>query len=274
MLLNYGVKYMIRALMAIIMGIAIIAAILKLPARYFDFLLFGIVLAGAFEYSRMFFQDRATRIFSIVAIAVTALSLIFALDNVTSMALVAMVLFFASMFVMWKVQTLSGSAEKLGLIVLGVVYLGISFPFWSKLRAMPDGMHVVLLVLVPACLCDTFAYIFGKTMGKRKFAPLVSPNKTWEGFFGALLGSLIGIFTVWAIFLREFPVHLIVGLAVIIWIVSPLGDLIESLLKRSTGVKDSGSVIPGHGGILDRLDALVFTAPAAFLYMRLVVGYI
>ena len=106
-------------------------------------------------------------------------------------------------------------------------------------------------------------------MGKRKFAPMVSPNKTMEGYFGALVGALVGAFVIKYFFFPSLGALWIVGLSLIIWIVSPFGDLVESFLKRSIGVKDSGTLIPGHGGILDRLDAVIFTAPAVFIYFKL-----
>ena len=134
---------------------------------------------------------------------------------------------------------------------------------------MDSGQYLVLLAIVPACLCDTFAYVAGKSFGKKKFAPMVSPNKTMEGYYGALVGALVGAFAVKLIFFREMHFAWVVGLALVLWVVSPFGDLIESFMKRSIGVKDSGTLIPGHGGILDRLDALIFTAPAAFLYFKL-----
>ncbi len=138
---------------------------------------------------------------------------------------------------------------------------------------MEGGQSIVLLVLAPACLCDTFALIAGKAFGRHKFAPLVSPQKTVEGFIGALFGSVLGVAAIKWLLIPDINWYLVLGLAVVIWITSPFGDLVESMLKRSCGVKDSGVIIPGHGGILDRLDALIFTGPAAYVYMKYVVGW-
>ena len=130
---------------------------------------------------------------------------------------------------------------------------------------------VLLLAMVPACLCDVFGLIAGKCVGRHKLAPMVSPNKTVEGLIGALAGSMLGAFAVRYAILPELSALAVAGLAVVIWISSPFGDLVESLMKRSCGVKDSGAIIPGHGGVLDRLDALVFTGPAAYAYVKYVI---
>ena len=168
---------------------------------------------------------------------------------------------------------MKGVAERIGLSTLGILYLGVSFSFWVWLRKMDYGNIAVLFAIAPACLCDTFAYAVGKACGRHKFAPKTSPNKTMEGFAGALVGSMLGVFVIWYFLVPHLEWYLPLGLAFIIWITSPFGDLIESMLKRSCNVKDSGCIIPGHGGVLDRLDALIFTAPAAYLYMKYIFGW-
>ncbi len=97
---------------------------------------------------------------------------------------------------------------------------------------------------------------------------MVSPNKTLEGYAGALLGSALGTGIVFAWGLQEYAVVHAVAIALLIWIVAPMGDLIESMLKRSFGVKDSGTLLKGHGGILDRLDALIFSGPVVYAYAK------
>jgi phosphatidate cytidylyltransferase len=114
---------------------------------------------------------------------------------------------------------------------------------------------------------DTLAYVAGRALGKHKLAPSISPKKTWEGFIGGIVGAvLVGVALkyTWLGYLA-WP-HVIV-LALIGGIVGPLGDLAESGFKRSVGVKDSGNVLPGHGGLLDRFDALILTAPLYYLYL-------
>jgi len=264
---------MIKVLTGIALGALTLAALLWLPRCGIYALVFGMVTAGLIEFGRMFFSDAFER--WTVVIAGMALALwMMGYDGareLTPLALVA-ILFAMALIFMWRTGELAGTAGRLGTGLLGAVYLGMCLPFWLWLFELPGGRHFLLLAIVPACLCDIFAMAAGKAIGRHKFAPRVSPNKTVEGFFGALVGSMAGVFVVgFALGMNIGVLHL-AGLALVIWITSPFGDLIESLIKRSCGVKDSGSIIPGHGGVLDRLDALVFTGPAAYAYVKYVIG--
>lgn len=264
---------MVRIISAVVMGALLVGAIWWLPAGIFKILIVVMAFLGLSEYSQMFFKDPREQWAVIIAGTLAAATMLFCPAGFEAVLFfVVLILFAMSLLFMWTATRLEGIAERLGLSILGVVYLGVAFPFWGPLRGLSLGKELVFLAIVPACLCDTFAYIVGKSFGKMRLAPKVSPNKTVEGFFGALLGSLVGTFLVRAIMFRELSWHMAIVFALMIWIVSPVGDLIESLLKRSSGVKDSGSVIPGHGGVLDRLDALVFTGPAAYVFAKYVIG--
>jgi len=123
------------------------------------------------------------------------------------------------------------------------------------------GWQWVVLLFVVTWANDTFAYFFGRFLGKRPLAPRISPRKTWEGFWGGAAGSVLGSLIVKLLFLPDLsiPAAVLVGAGGAV--LGPLGDLSESMLKRAAGVKDSGRVIPGHGGLLDRIDAVLFVAP-------------
>jgi phosphatidate cytidylyltransferase len=123
------------------------------------------------------------------------------------------------------------------------------------------GWPWVVLLFVVTWANDTFAYFTGRFLGKRPLAPRISPRKTWEGFWGGAAGSILGALAVKALFLPDLsiPAAILVGSGAAV--LGPLGDLCESMLKRAAGVKDSGMVIPGHGGLLDRIDAVLFVAP-------------
>jgi len=264
---------MTKVVTAILLGVAVLAAVLWLPNWALAALIFATAAAGLLEYSRMFFEDRVERWAMFATGALIALWTMGPMPwrKAASLGIVA-ALFVLAITVMWRSRELERSAERVGLAIMGVIYLGVAFPIWSWLLRMPRGRALVLLALVPACLCDVFGLIAGKAFGRRKLAPMVSPNKTIEGLLGSLAGSVIGVMAIRFLMLPELSIALSLGLAVLVWIVSPLGDLIESMQKRSCGLKDSGHIIPGHGGMLDRLDALVFTAPAAFAYFKYVVG--
>lgn len=265
---------MIRVITAILLGLAAVAAIWWLPANVFDLIVFAAVVGSLFEFSRMFITDVHARWALIAAGTAVALCMIFfAADSAAMIPIIVLALFALACFFMWRAQQMEGVVAHLGISVLGIIYLAVALSLWSWLRHVELGREWVMMILVPSCLCDTFAFLAGKAFGRHKLAPLVSPNKTVEGFFGALVGSLVGTFMVWALLLRFVPWYHALVLSLIIWIVSPLGDLIESMVKRSAGVKDSGTIIPGHGGLLDRLDALTFAGPVAYIYVKYILSF-
>ena len=166
---------------------------------------------------------------------------------------------------------------RLGATVWSVVYPAamLATLLLVRLDAGPQfSLDATLLTLLPVVMIwatDTLAYVFGKSFGKHPLAPKVSPKKTWEGAAGGVLGAVLiaGAFYLWQPDLLA-PWHLavVIGLA---GGVSQLGDLAESHLKRAAGVKDSGTLLPGHGGMLDRVDALIVTAPLYWLFVSYVV---
>jgi phosphatidate cytidylyltransferase len=176
----------------------------------------------------------------------------------------------AVFLVAWSYQLLLGRLESAvaaaAQLITGFLFGALGLTALSWLRHGPDGLHWVFCVLIATWSNDTAAYFIGRFFGKRKLFPSVSPNKTWEGFAGGMAGSIIGMFVAKATFFNALtPVDcLIVG--VLTGVVGPIGDLSESMLKRTYQVKDSSRIIPGHGGILDRIDALIFNAPAVLFY--------
>jgi len=159
-------------------------------------------------------------------------------------------------------------------LITGMLYGSFGLTAVSELRGRVDGVKWIIVALIITWANDTLAYFAGRFLGRHKLYPEVSPNKTWEGFFGGIVGSVGGLFFYRAFFPTPLSVVdcLVVGLAGAI--VGPIGDLCESMLKRAYGVKDSGKIIPGHGGVLDRIDALVFNAPIVFLYVHYLRGFL
>jgi len=153
----------------------------------------------------------------------------------------------------------------LGYHFIGFFYIVLLFTHVGWALGLPHYLFWIFLLL--AC-SDTGAYIAGHQWGRHKLAPLLSPGKTVEGFVGGLVASIVAAFIVRAFFYPGYPLSLLVLVALLVGIIGPVGDLSESFLKRGFGVKDSGNLIPGHGGILDRLDALLFAAPAVYYFAR------
>ena len=158
-----------------------------------------------------------------------------------------------------------GVTARMAITLLGTLYVGLGFSHLLLMRRLPGdlGMALVLAVVFGTWAGDTFAYFVGKFFGTTPMAPRLSPKKTWEGFAGGVLGTvlvvvLIGLFTT-----QLTPSQsLLIGLTIAV--VGPLGDLFESRVKRDVDVKDAGHMLPGHGGVLDRFDALLFCAVAVF----------
>ncbi len=158
--------------------------------------------------------------------------------------------------------------------LLGAAYLGTLGGTIAALRVLPpadDGGWRLVLLLAILVLADSFAFFVGNALGRRRLAPSVSPGKSVEGALGGLVGGALGAFAVRQLGLPEMPALHAAGLGVGVAAMGILGDLGESLLKRWAGVKDSGTLFPGHGGMLDRIDSLLFGAPVLyyyFLYVR------
>ena len=181
-----------------------------------------------------------------------------------------------------------GAITGWALAVAGTIYLGIPALSATSLRGLtgevgagwwnrladtislgwppaPRGMAWVLLVILVTWIADSAAYLVGRSLGRRKLAPALSPNKTVEGALGGLAGAALVAVACFALFGLPGGPLTAIGAGVALGIAGQIGDLSESLMKRQAGVKDSGHLIPGHGGILDRVDALLFALPVGWL---------
>jgi phosphatidate cytidylyltransferase len=146
----------------------------------------------------------------------------------------------------------------------------VAFPlsYAVRLQGIGQGGKWLLFALAITWAADTTAYFVGRAMGKHPLAPHISPKKTWEGSLGGIVGSLIIGYV--AKFFVPIPVGHLLGMAFVGNVAGQMGDLLESAYKRSAGVKDSGSLLPGHGGVLDRIDALILCIPVVWYYLVLV----
>lgn len=155
---------------------------------------------------------------------------------------------------------------RIAWLIAGPIYVGGLLATIGKLHTLEHGGAWVLLAMWIAWASDTGAYFAGRYFGKTKLYPAVSPSKTVQGSIGGLLGSLTGGLAAHFWFLPTLPLVDAVVLALVAGALGQMGDLVESLIKRSTKVKDSGHILPGHGGLLDRVDALMFTGAACLIY--------
>ena len=181
----------------------------------------------------------------------------------TNWAFVLLVLFIPLIFFIF---------DKLSKEVLGNFYLAMIYVVLPFSLALGVSLHLLLAVFVILWSSDTFAFITGKYFGKHKLAEKISPKKTIEGFVGGFIGSMLMAFLFYRYANLDVGLQLtqFLFLTSIVVVTGALGDLLESRFKRLAGVKDSGNVIPGHGGILDRLDSFMLAVPFVFIYLLLI----
>lgn len=167
------------------------------------------------------------------------------------------------LFLTWTVLSKNKTTfDDVGVYILAALYIGIGFHYMAAIRAYPqNGLALLGYVFVVVWSTDIGAYMIGRKIGKHKLWPVISPNKTWEGSIGAVICAVI----IAAIYVTLVPTGrnnaMMIVLAFFLSIVGQMGDLVESAYKRFYGVKDSGKILPGHGGILDRFDSMLFVLP-------------
>jgi phosphatidate cytidylyltransferase len=158
---------------------------------------------------------------------------------------------------------------EISIIIFGSIYLGYLLSFVLKVKDLPNGNYFLISLLILTWVNDIGAYLIGTKFGKNKLFPKISPKKTIEGSIGGVIFCIAGTFALknWL----NLTFNELLSLGLIIAIIAQLGDLFESVLKRGSGIKDSGTLIPGQGGILDCIDSLIFTAPVFYYYITLLI---
>jgi len=172
--------------------------------------------------------------------------------------------------VLWGSGQLAERFNRLSWMLLGGFYIGFLVPQLALLFQLEDGRAWVAFVFVVIMAGDSSAYFIGKRIGKRKLAPQLSPSKTIEGAIAYMIGSVV--IGMGAKMLLPLPAQMleIVFLALVLSVLGQVGDLFESLIKRAFTVKDSGELLPGHGGVLDRLDSLIFPVVFTTFYLKVI----
>ena len=186
-------------------------------------------------------------------------------------AAIGFAVFGSTLWTMFTARSTEGLGDRAARLLIGVAYVGALVGFLPLLRAEPGGLGWMWLAFGLAWCGDTGGYFAGKAFGRHKMSPLISPKKTWEGFAG---GVLLAVF--WAslfklLFFPSMTTLDCVVLGIAGDVAGVVGDLVESVFKRSYRVKDSGRFLPGHGGFLDRVDSVLFTLPVTYLYVVVVV---
>jgi phosphatidate cytidylyltransferase len=258
-----------RLLTAIVLVALVLGVIIWLPPQWFLACMAAVILQGAWEWTRLAGIINVKARLAYVALVLAALPLLYIQDeSQRRLLLVAGCLWwvyayflvrrYPALGALWQTSWLPGVA---GLLVL--------LPGWSALISLrSSGEHValILLLLGMVAAADIGAYFSGRAFGRHKLAPLVSPNKTWEGFAGGMFCScLVALGFVLSTDMGSSPSPVlllkVLAAALSVAVVSVVGDLFESMVKRMAGVKDSGSLLPGHGGVLDRIDSITAALP-------------
>lgn len=176
-----------------------------------------------------------------------------------SLALILFVIFV--LLTQNRAGELAHMMEEHGKASLGLLYMGLLPAFSYKILEQSSGISWFVFLLAVVFAGDTMAYVFGMLMGKHKVMPTVSPKKTWEGSVGGIIGSVVAGLICWIFAFPELGLAPLLVLSAIAGFVGQFGDFFESLLKRVADVKDSGKIMPGHGGVLDRIDGVLFASP-------------
>ena len=166
--------------------------------------------------------------------------------------------------------------DDLAMTLTGVLYIPFLMSFVAQVRSMEHGAWLIWCIVIGAVITDTAAYFVGVTLGRHKLLPKVSPKKTVEGAIGGVVGSTLAMLVFGFIVPAQVQsavawYHFLI-LGILCGVVSQLGDWSASAIKRSAGIKDFGKLIPGHGGMLDRIDSILFVGPVVYLYLQAVVG--
>ena len=274
-------NFFVRALSGVVMAVVVIGAILLSPWSYGALLLL-IMLGALCEFYRMTKKSGVSpqHILGVVmALVIFAMCYMMAagslLDFNSDKIFLALGLYFIvllpTIFVCEMYRKSSSPIANIAATILGLVYVALPISlmcFLPMLRGDDWSPLIALAFIFIIWANDVFAYLVGSAIGKHRLFERISPKKSWEGFFGGVAGA-IGM-SVLAAYVMDDSVCVWIGLAVVASITGVFGDLVESMFKRSIDMKDSGKSIPGHGGWLDRFDALLISVPFVFVYLLII----
>ncbi len=264
----------LRVVTALVAGPAVLALVYLGPAwAWASFLALATIVGAQELFGMTHHGDRPAQVVGIGLTLGVFATLWFLGRDPRALLVVAFALPLAAMLLtLWRLGEMSSAALRLASASFGPLWLGGGMAAIAMLKrdGGDDGPSFVLLSLMLSWMSDTGAYFAGRFFGKRKLYEAVSPKKTVAGAVGGLASSVLGAVAGSLGYLKSLPIPHAIALGIIAGGLGQLGDLGESLLKRSVGVKDSGGILPGHGGILDRVDALLVTATIAYAYLQYV----
>lgn len=263
-----------RFLTALVMVPVMLAMLYKAPPVVFFGLVFVATLVGGVEFFKMTHpEDRVAQWVGVATCALVSLVVFFFGDDARALVALAFgVPMVAILTPLWRLGDINTAAFRIAAAAFGPLWLGSMtlMPRFLAERGNEVGAGLVILTLAIGWIADTFGYFAGRFLGKHKLYEAVSPKKTVEGAIGAVCGATLSPVVVHFTILPSLPLGPAIALGLIAGTIGQMGDLGESLLKRSTGIKDSGAIVPGHGGILDRMDAVLLVSTLVYLFSRFV----
>jgi len=244
----------------------LLAIIFFAPPIAFTVFIIALTAIGLYEIAAMNSALRAPSILLIVILGAGSTAAVF--QSPESMEWLSVLIFVTMATIMTIVGFRGGQAAPRGtsMAFFGALWVGGLFPYFALLRNSPGGVALTILVLILVVVSDSAAYFTGSWLGRTKLAPRISPNKTVEGAAGALVGCAIAGLALRGALVPAWSIGRTLVASIVICALAQIGDLIGSSVKRAAGVKDSGWIFPGHGGLLDRTCSLVFATAFTFYY--------
>jgi phosphatidate cytidylyltransferase len=258
-----------KRLLVVIIGLPILIALIVLGGWLFTLVMTAILGLAAWEYWRLFTRGgyAPSRIVLIGGVILLAVSRDFLGFQYADLAAAVLILVAMAVHVFGYSRHTTTAAIDFCITLAGLFYLGWLGSYFFSLRSLPDGQWWFLVALPAVWFADAGAFSFGRRFGRHRMAPLVSPKKTWEGYIGGIVVATIAtplLAALWRLVAPEISIQIAAALGFVIAIVAPLGDLGESMLKRQFSVKDSSNILPGHGGIMDRIDTWIWAAAIGY----------
>lgn len=262
-------SFLTRVVSAIIALVLIITVFQLWNVLGLKYIISFAVLVGIYELIKILFHQEKSYF---LKTSFGALALVTYASSIASLSLGSLVysiaLILMTIFTLLKVHKSGDLVRMTGLIAtssLGLFYVGLLPSFAFRILDQAYGLEWFVFLLAVVFSGDTMAYLFGVAIGKHKVMPTISPKKTWQGSIGGLFGSAVASILCSLYVLPNVSMQILVPLALAAGFVGQFGDFFESLLKRVANVKDSGKIMPGHGGVLDRIDAVLFASPVVLL---------